>query len=317
MGSDFPPDFRPLIDTWGTNCTFRLDEYRLTTTAWNGYGENEHRGFKYLTQKLRLDENDLSDEQVLARSFHMVCSPVRCMSLVQGILERRRTLLRPYREGPDEVDGEVRPVFVWEPVPDLCTPEELLRLREAAGYADVVSPNAEEFASFFQEMPECDSRQSQVEWLVGRHSQISDNRARRKTTLVIREGAHGCIAYKASCAKGLRLRAYHQSKVKVIDPTGGGNTFLGALAIGLTGMVTPGDILFEELRMDHQRRLLLALIHATVAAGYAIEQIGMPNVSATDGEIWNGERYPNRFIEYLKRERAYINRQLPTNQDKP
>ncbi len=44
MGSDFPPEFRALIDTWATSCTFRLDQTRLTTTAWNGYGENEYRG---------------------------------------------------------------------------------------------------------------------------------------------------------------------------------------------------------------------------------------------------------------------------------
>lgn len=44
MGSDFPPEFQALIDAWATSCTFRLDRARLTTTAWNGYGENEYRG---------------------------------------------------------------------------------------------------------------------------------------------------------------------------------------------------------------------------------------------------------------------------------
>lgn len=44
MGSDFPAELRDLIDTWDTKCVFRLDVTRLTTTAWNGYGHNEHRG---------------------------------------------------------------------------------------------------------------------------------------------------------------------------------------------------------------------------------------------------------------------------------
>ena len=44
MGSDFPPGFKDLIETWHTSCVFRLDSTRLTTTAWNGYGLNEHRG---------------------------------------------------------------------------------------------------------------------------------------------------------------------------------------------------------------------------------------------------------------------------------
>jgi hypothetical protein len=44
MGSDFPAELRCLIETWNTKCVFRLDRKRLTTTAWNGYGRNEHRG---------------------------------------------------------------------------------------------------------------------------------------------------------------------------------------------------------------------------------------------------------------------------------
>lgn len=44
VGSDFPPEFRALIDSWRTRCRFRVDLTRLTTTAWNGYGPNEYRG---------------------------------------------------------------------------------------------------------------------------------------------------------------------------------------------------------------------------------------------------------------------------------
>ncbi|KIW22103.1 uncharacterized protein PV07_12519 [Cladophialophora immunda] len=163
MGSDFPPRFRQVIESWRTSCVFRHDAQRHTTTAWNGYGENEFRAFKYITPKLRLDENDLNDEQLLSRSFHMVCSPARCISLVQGILDRRKRLLVDTSAGVDDD----RPIFVWEPVPHLCTPEELSRLREAAGYLDVVSPNADEFASFFEGSPECQTKEIQVQYLLG------------------------------------------------------------------------------------------------------------------------------------------------------
>lgn len=317
MGADFPSHLKQLISTWHTDCIFRLDTTRLTTTAWNGYGKNEYRAFRYLTPKLRLEKTDLSDEQALAKSFHMVCSPARCMSLVEGILSRRRNLLRGRNLDPDEAGNERSPIFVWEPVPDLCSPEELNRLREAAGCVNVVSPNAEEFASFFREVPGYDSRESQVEWLFRmKRSQNGDNERPLKTMLVIREGAHGCSTYTALKNEGLHLRAHHQSKEKVVDPTGGGNTFLGALAVGLTGITTADDTsLCDSDISAEQRRLLLGLVHATVAAGYAIEQTGMPNVSATDGDIWNGERYSDRFIEYLEREREYIARQLSTSND--
>lgn len=318
MGSDFPAPFRDLINTWHTNCIFRLDNSRLTTTAWNGYGPNEYRAFKYLTPKIRLDEKDLSDEQVLSRSFHMVCSPARCMSLVDGILDRRRNLLRARGLGPDTVDEELSPVFVWEPVPDLCTPEELVRLRKAAGHVDVVSPNADEFAAFFEEMPGYETRDSQVKWLLGASGNIVKEKKPLKAALVIREGAHGCTTYMASLRDGLHLRAFHQSKERVIDPTGGGNTFLGALAIGLTGMTAPDEGALDGLAVpDDMRRLLLALVHASAGAGYAIEQIGMPSVSAADGDSWNDVRYSDRFVEYLRRERAHIDSQVLENAIEP
>jgi sugar/nucleoside kinase (ribokinase family) len=313
MGSDFPRLFHQLINTWRTNCIFRLDLNRLTTTAWNGYGENEYRAFKYLTAKLRLDEKDLSDDQLLARSFHMVCSPARCRSLVNGILGLRRESLRARGLDPDAVEAELWPVFVWEPVPDLCTPEELARLRLAAECVDVVSPNGDEFAAFFKEVPECDSRETQVRWLLGGDHDLSAGKEKRplRATLVIREGAQGCTTYSAGNLKGLHLRAYHQSKERVTDPTGGGNTFLGALAMGLTGMTSPDGGVLEDLVVpDDQKSLLLALTHATVAAGYAIEQIGMPTVAAADGDCWNGQRYPERFLDYLQREKEHIERQL-------
>ena len=312
VGADFPPSFQRLIDTWGTNCIFRIDLNRLTTTAWNGYGEDENRAFKYLTPKIRLWVTDLSDEQVLARSFHMVCSPARCITLVQGILNRRQELLGVKGTNSETFpfeDGKLAPVFVWEPVPDLCTPDELTRLREAAGYVNVVSPNAEEFASFFEGISGCESRESQVHWLLrgGRSAYGQDQENVLKAALVIREGAHGCTTYTARSLEGLHLRAHHQSKARVVDPTGGGNTFLGALAIGLTGVATPGQGVLKDLDVPmDQRELLLALIHSTVAAGYAIEQTGMPAVSETDGDSWNGEKYSERFLEYLKREQTHL-----------
>ncbi|EXJ81713.1 hypothetical protein A1O1_07778 [Capronia coronata CBS 617.96] len=297
VGSDFPAEFRALIDSWHTNCVFRLDTARLTTRAWNGYGPNEYRAFKYLTPKLRLDQDSLSDEQVLARSFHMVCSASRCISLVEGIMARRRRLA---------ID-EPRPVFVWEPIPDLCSPEELQRLREAATFVDVVSPNADEFAAFFTSMPEYADRRAAVGHLLG----MGDAQP-LKTVLVIREGAHGCTTYSGRTS--LHLRAHHQSSERVVDPTGGGNTFLGALAIAMTGTACPAQ---DTLDMSdvagsafQQQGLLLALLHATIAASYAIEQTGMPSLSNPDCDCWNGQAYLERFLEYLKREKAHIAGQL-------
>lgn len=43
----------------------------------------------------------------------------------------------------------VRPMFIWEPVPDLCVPEELDTCRKALDYVDIISPNHAELCGFF------------------------------------------------------------------------------------------------------------------------------------------------------------------------
>lgn len=217
------------------------------------------------------------------------------MSIVKGILARRQKL------APDEP----RPVFVWEPVPDQCTPRELEKVLEAIEHVDVISPNAEEFAALFTGSFERDSKEKMVEKLLGfSGAKPSD------TLLVVREGAQGCTTYHGS--RALHLKASHQSAERVVDPTGGGNTFLGALTVALTDRVVPSERHLGSGYLGHSslQRVLLALLHATVAAGYAIEQVGMPVLTDVEQDGWNGDPYQERFMSYLAREKSYIADQI-------
>ncbi|KFY66807.1 hypothetical protein V496_01911, partial [Pseudogymnoascus sp. VKM F-4515 (FW-2607)] len=139
-GSDFPPDQTALINSWQTSCLLRTDPSRLTTRGFNGYDatDHQHRSFHYTTPKLRLSHNDLLDSPVLlhAKSFHLICSPSRCISLVTNILSLRRQTLYPL--------SPPKPLFIWEPVPDCCLPTELLATTAALGYVDICSPNHSE-----------------------------------------------------------------------------------------------------------------------------------------------------------------------------
>ncbi|KAK0636882.1 putative MAK32 protein [Bombardia bombarda] len=77
------------------------------------------------------------------------------------------------------------------------------------------------------------------------------------------------------------------SNSKVVDPTGGGNTFLGALAVALARGKT-----IEE-----------ACAWGSVAASFAIEQVGVP-VLGTDEqgrETWNGARVEERLDQFQAR----------------
>jgi sugar/nucleoside kinase (ribokinase family) len=226
------------------------------------------------------------------------------MFLVNTIMARRHTLAG---------DDEPRPIFVWEPIPDLCTPEEYARLRETAKLVDVVSPNADEFASFFTSHPKCTTRESMVEHFLGLDQEPESTPL--EAALVIREGAQGCTTYLGGAKTKLHLHAFHQSAERVIDPTGGGNTFLGALAMATTGAAFPTekDILTEsnipESKFSRQK-LLFGLLHATVAASYSIEQMGVSIPSETDPDCWNGESYRDRLLAFLAREKEHIISQI-------
>ncbi|RMD42486.1 hypothetical protein DV735_g2661, partial [Chaetothyriales sp. CBS 134920] len=296
-GSDFPDELAAIIDSWQTSVLYRTNLNRLTTRAWNGYGANQHRAFKYLTAKQRLEERDLDDSQILASSFHMVCSPTRCVSLCAGI-RSRRSALDP---------NASRPAIVWEPVPDLCVPEELENLRTAAGSVSVISPNGEEFASFFSS-PGL-GHLAMVDRVLGRQPDSGF----AHPAFVIREGAQGSFLVAGDWY--IHLPAYHQNNVGVVDPTGGGNTFLGALALALAGKAVLGPEVVSSLGQSWSMppalaALVCAVIHGTIAASFAIEQVGVPVVAKDQPDVWNGQSYTGRFQQYLCRERAYLEGQL-------
>ncbi|KAL4738068.1 Ribokinase-like protein [Aspergillus similis] len=315
VGSDFPPEVLDVIRAWDTDCVIRRDPGRLTTRAWNGYGPNEKRAFKYLTPKLRLEPYMLSDSQVLSKTFHMVCSSARCVSITRHILQRREGL----PGGPNE-----RPIFVWEPVPDMCTPEEQLKFLEACREVDVVSPNDLELGMMFGQP--CWSEGSAQGKETVKKILDSGIGSGGEGYLVIRAGKEGSYAY----SRGLRLwlPAYHQPTASgsspVVDPTGAGNSFLGALA---QGMVSEGrdatevisSILAESANWQKAiascgkyHSISLALILATVAASFVVEQIGVPHQSTSpEGkELWNG-------IEFTERVRLYTHKLYRTLEESP
>ncbi|KAI9763134.1 MAG: hypothetical protein M1840_000899 [Geoglossum simile] len=246
--------------------------------------------FRYLTPKNRLNYNSLTNSHLLAKSFHLICGPARCIELVTGITSLR-----------DEINTDSpRPVFIWEPTPDLCIPEHLDNCLKASTYVDIVSPNHLELGAFFNR--DVTSNGEVDEDLVEELSGKFGVGLGKTGCVVTRCGKRGCfIAHPDIPTQDRWLPAFHtpsatgEESGSVVDPTGGGNAFLGGLSIGMVRLasVNGGD------------RLKEAVIWGTVAASFAIEQVGMPVLGGDEhGETWNGVHVGERIAEYKLKARG-------------
>ena len=208
------------------------------------------------------------------------------MNLVKGILRSRRDLRK------SSTPNGSRPLFVWEPVPDACGPAELENLFKALEHVDVVSPNHQELGALFGR-PEHDGTLDERD---GRMKQQCDELLERGfgekngVVVVVRCGERGC--YVASKDQARMIPAYYSSGTKVVDPTGAGNAFLGGFGVGLLEE-PPGDLTVLEN----------AAAFGSVAASFAVEQVGLPKLTKGDGEeLWNGDDAGRRLGSF----RAFI-----------
>ena len=242
--------------------------------------------FRYMTPKLRLDHHALVDTPLLwSKSFHLICSPLRCIDLVESILG-----LRSSRQDP------ARPLFIWEPVPDLCVTTEYEHCLRALKLVDVVSPNSGEMGGFFgRDTNAPDHVRHRLIEELGSQWLESGVGPDGSGAIVVRCGKDGCLVMRRRARKW--MPAYHQSAERVIDPTGGGNGFLGGLAVGLVRSGAKSGL----------ERLEEAAAWGSIAASFAIEQVGMPALSqGQEGERWNHVVVEERLSEFKQRLASYV-----------
>ncbi|TLS29571.1 hypothetical protein PpBr36_01282 [Pyricularia pennisetigena] len=364
-GSDFPPQVSSQIASWQTSAFVRDDPSRLTTRGWNGYddpSDPDRRAFRYVTPKKRLTPDDLAATHpalLAAAAVHICSGPARCREVVESLRTLRRAAMG---------DAYRRALVVWEPVPDLCTVDELIELTKTLPLVDVCSPNHAELASLMGDSgpgagltPDGEVDTAAVERSC---VQLMESMPLARVAMVVRAGPSGCyitrggavarrrrgggkkkgsggdgdgdgggkvvkvhgrelqagVDFEALFSSMMRdedgriardetedddqgsepeldpgvdrwLPAFFQpqdaAQGRIVDPTGGGNTFLGALTVALARGKAVED----------------AAVYASVAASFAIEQIGMPTlgVDSEGFETWNGVRVSTRLAEYSKR----------------
>ncbi|QLG71352.1 hypothetical protein HG535_0B03920 [Zygotorulaspora mrakii] len=275
-GYDFPLSLTETIQSWDTGAVFRHDTSRKTTKGWNYYRDNDFRDFKYLTPKKQIDVKDWcevfgKDQLREMKCLHLLCSSTRCIDMIKQ-LERIQCRNETY---------------VWEPIPDLCNQEYFNEIKQIVqktnGPVIIFSPNAEEGARIFGDKEPL-TLEACLKYIWKFDTFIGD-----KNICVLRCGKLGSISLGAKDSvtgrrSVLHLPAYHyETPNSVVDPTGGGNSFLGGFCVGYT--IT--------------RDLYIANICANIAAGCVIEQIGIPTFDPIEKK-WNGLTFEQRLEIYVK-----------------
>lgn len=273
-GFDFPPSLTTILESWGTGVHFRDDDSRYTTRGGNFYKNENFREFKYLTPKRQVKVQDWFEIwgfKLLSwlKCVHLLCSPERCLQILDELADLHL--------GPK--------TFVWEPIPDLCDQEHAPQIMQVLQRSEdiIFSPNAEEGARFLGEAEPLQLNQCQeLIWKIDRF--IASHHS-----CVLRCGKMGSVALSSKdthtqTRRMVHYPAFHSATPeKVIDPTGGGNSFLGGFCLGYS------------LTND----MCIASICGNLAAGCIIEQVGIPHFNKITRE-WNGVSLEERIDHYLQ-----------------
>ena len=239
----------------------------------------EEKTFEYLSPTWPIDPTDFANTALLhSRSYHMLAGPSEVVKQVEELLALRQSA---------HIDS--RPLIIWEPRPSSCTPECLNLFQKAVRLVDVFSPNHVELTAIFSEKPSSIDPATItgyaklfVRTKIGPEGQ---------GYIVVRSGEQGCFI--ASEKGSIWSPAFYEEadssqNLHIVDPTGAGNAYLGAFAIGFL----------------QDRSIYEAACYGAVGASFALEQIGMPenSLDQDNRELWNGDdvfdrlkRYRNRF----------------------
>lgn len=275
-----------------------------TTRAVNIY-RGEHRGFDYLSPKIRLEPRDLlqcspSKPPKLPEWIHLICSPERALETISQI------------DAMVAGDGSGFPKLVYEPIPDSCIFENLQNCLCVLPRLKVFSPNHEEAAHLLGLYDEwskvveraSDEKDAPAVTIV---KFISDNLAQGFARHVqeqmadgmegdgpigpiicIRSGAWGCVVGRAGLGFH-HIPAWHTSTDRIKDVTGAGNSFLG----GFSACLIQTE---HDSSSDQVKRVKEAAMHGAVSASLVIEQLGLPHFDVQAGkETWNGEAASDRL----------------------
>ncbi|OAA63879.1 Carbohydrate/purine kinase [Cordyceps fumosorosea ARSEF 2679] len=278
-GKGFPETVMDQIKQWDVTLKVKnLPNSPSTRGFLQHKDESGQRTFRYLTPPLQPHPSDLQNSPLIrSRGFHFLVRPELLQEMADSLLSLRSLV------------GERRPLIVWEPAPLFCKKDLLEQHLQACKLVDVFSPNHLELESLTADGP-CDGD-------LPFSREDVECRARlfldagigldKDGLVVVRCGEHGCMTLSRKTGVDWLPAFFDSTSPVVVDTTGAGNVFLGAFTVAF-------------LKTDDARE---AAIAGSVAASFAIEQIGLPDFSPASSakETWNGVDVSTRLAEYRVR----------------
>ncbi|KAM6525726.1 hypothetical protein FALCPG4_011261 [Fusarium falciforme] len=282
-GYDFPESVVQTLSTWGLALQVKRLPDKPSTRGLLQYKDENFglKDFQYVAPPLQPWPSDLKTSTLLnAQSFHFLATPDNLVKHITSLSSLRKD---------HGLQGQH--LIVWEPAPLSCNKEHLESHLQACRFVDVFSPNHLELEALVHGKPRNASPFSRKR--IQEDAQVFLDvgiRQEERAAIVVRCGEHGCFTMTKD--EAIWLPSFHTAaSCQIVDTTGAGNAFLGGFTVGLQ---TTGD-------------LREAAILGTVAASFALEQIGLPHymaASSTSTETWNESRVASRIAEFKERLRV-------------
>ena len=314
---DLPSKTLDELRSWDTRLVLVEAANGHTNRGLNTYVDKEGRLFEHVHQPHnRLEVSDIHGELASGDVYHLICSPNRCKAFRETINDRddppfssyvcRKALRGRLRTGKDPTSkcSDSSPFIIWEPNEGDCRPDTLAMFRKILDDVDIFSPNLAELGGLYDVNIDLDDGGTGYQRLRAGCRDLLDSARHKRVVLVIRLGDKGCyIFYMLPETYECREHLIPACKPKTaVDVTGAGNAFLGGFAYGL----------FQKPVNASVSKLETAALFGTVAASFAIEQVGMPKLGSLSldetkselaTETWNDnfpfDRYKKHAIAYL------------------
>jgi len=120
--------------------------------------------------------------------------------------------------------------MVWEPFPAACTTQNRLSILKSCRLVDVFSPNHLGMTTLFEDSPSESFQPDRLETYALTFNKVTGSSG--NGIVIVRAGEHGSLTTQHA-ANNVLLPSYYDSSVtKVVDSTGGGNTYLGGFIEG-------------------------------------------------------------------------------------